>query len=115
MVTPIIIAVTCEVPQAIPAAMREASLAISATRWQTVKAAVLPAALPGVAAAVVLGFSRAFGETMAVLTHILRQARRLADHVHFMYMGELVEAGPAAKVVENPQAELTRACIGGEL
>lgn len=75
MVTPIIIAVTIEVLQAIPAAMREASLAIGATRWQTVKAAVLPAAFPGVAAAVVLGFSRAFGETMAVLMVVGNVAR----------------------------------------
>ncbi len=67
MVTPVIIAVTYEVLQAVPVGLREASLAIGATRWQTVKHAVLPKALPGVIAAVVLGFSRAFGETMAVL------------------------------------------------
>jgi phosphate transport system permease protein len=67
MVAPVIIAVVYEVLQSIPLGLREASLAVGATRWQTVKHAVLPCALPGVIAAVVLGFSRAFGETMAVL------------------------------------------------
>ena len=42
-------------------------MALGATHWQTTKHIVLRKALPGVAAAVVLGFSRAFGETMAVM------------------------------------------------
>jgi phosphate transport system permease protein len=67
MVVPVIVAVSYEVMQAVPDGLREASLAIGATKWQTVKHAVLPQALPGIIAAVVLGFSRAFGETMAVL------------------------------------------------
>jgi phosphate transport system permease protein len=67
MVVPVIIAVSYEVMQTVPDGLREASLAIGATRWQTVKHAVLPKALPGIMAGVVLGFSRAFGETMAVL------------------------------------------------
>ena len=52
--------------------------------------------------------------TVVLVTHILRQARRLADHVLFMYMGELVEAGPAEKVLKHPEAALTRAYLGGE-
>ncbi len=67
MVFPIIIAVAEEVIRAAPQGLREASLALGATRWQTVKRVVLRQTLPGVTAAVVLGFSRAFGETMAVL------------------------------------------------
>jgi phosphate transport system permease protein len=67
MVTPVIIPVADEVMRAVPDGLREASLAIGATKWQTIKHAVLPRALPGLIAAVVLGFSRAFGETMAVL------------------------------------------------
>jgi phosphate transport system permease protein len=67
MVFPIIIAVTQDVIQAVPHGLREASLALGATRWQMVKGVVLRRAWPGVMAAVVLGFSRAFGETMAVL------------------------------------------------
>jgi phosphate transport system permease protein len=67
MVFPIIIAVAEDVIRAVPHGLREASLAVGATRWQTVKLVVLRRAWPGVMAAVVLGFSRAFGETMAVL------------------------------------------------
>ena len=67
MIVPIIIAVGEEVIRAVPQGLREASLALGATRWQTIRNVVLRRAWPGVAAAVVLGLSRAFGETMAVL------------------------------------------------
>jgi len=67
MVIPFIVAVADEVLHGIPAALREASLSLGATRWETVKHVLVRAALPGLVAAVVLGFSRAFGETMAVL------------------------------------------------
>jgi phosphate transport system permease protein len=67
MVFPIIIAVAEDVVRAVPQGLREASLALGATRWQTIKRVVLRKAWPGIVAAVVLGFSRAFGETMAVL------------------------------------------------
>jgi len=67
MIFPIIIAVADEVIRAVPQGLREASLALGATRWQTVKLVVLRRAWPGVIAAIVLGLSRAFGETMAVL------------------------------------------------
>jgi phosphate transport system permease protein len=67
MVFPIIIAVAQDVIRAVPQGLREASLALGATRWQTVRTVVLRRAWAGVMAAVVLGFSRAFGETMAVL------------------------------------------------
>jgi phosphate transport system permease protein len=67
MVMPFIIAVTYEVMRAVPAGLREASLAVGATRWQTVKYALIPQTLPGIIAGVVLGASRALGETMAVM------------------------------------------------
>jgi phosphate transport system permease protein len=67
MIFPIIFAVAEEVIRAVPSGLREASLALGATRWQTVKRVVLRRAWPGVIAAVVLGLARAFGETMAVL------------------------------------------------
>jgi len=67
MVFPIIIAVADEVISAVPQGLKEASLALGATRWQTIRLVVMRKAWPGVLAAVVLGLSRAFGETMAVL------------------------------------------------
>ncbi len=53
--------------------------------------------------------------TIVLVTHILRQARRLADYVLFMYMGELIEHGPASQVFRNPQHKKTRAYLEGEL
>ena len=67
MIFPVIIHVSLEILRAVPHEVREASLALGATRWQTIKHVVMRKALPGVAAAIVLGISRAFGETMAVL------------------------------------------------
>jgi phosphate transport system permease protein len=67
MVFPVIISVTEEIIRAVPDGLREAALALGATRWQMVKGVVLRRSLPGVIAAIVLGFSRAFGETMAVM------------------------------------------------
>jgi len=67
MVFPIIISVMEEVLCSVPDGLREATLALGVTRWIMVRKVVLRRALPGVIAAVVLGFSRAFGETMAVL------------------------------------------------
>jgi phosphate transport system ATP-binding protein len=51
--------------------------------------------------------------TIVVVTHILRQARRLADYVIFLYLGELIEHGPAEKIFENPEKSMTREYIKG--
>lgn len=67
MISPLIISISIEVLHAVPEGLRQASLAVGATRWQTVKSVVLPRALPGIIAAVVMGLSRAFGETLAVM------------------------------------------------
>ena len=67
MVFPLIIYVSVEVFNSVPYEVREASLALGATKWQTVKHVIMRKAMPGVIAAIVLGLSRAFGETMAVL------------------------------------------------
>lgn len=53
--------------------------------------------------------------TVVVVTHILRQARRVADYLAFLYLGELVEHGPAAEVFANPQDPRTRAYLTGEI
>lgn len=66
-VIPIIYTVAEDALTAVPGYLSEASLALGATRWQTALFVTLPAATPGVFAAIVLGFGRAFGETMIVL------------------------------------------------
>lgn len=67
MVIPVMTSIAEEVFRTVPREVKEASLAVGATRWQTVKHVVMRSSLLGVAAAIILGFSRAFGETMAVL------------------------------------------------
>jgi phosphate transport system ATP-binding protein len=53
--------------------------------------------------------------TVIVVTHILRQARRIADYVAFLYLGELVEHGPAERVFTEPQDPRTKAYMTGEI
>jgi len=47
------------------------------------------------------------------VTHTLRQAKRLADYVIYMYMGEVVESGPAKEVFNNPQHKRTKQYLEG--
>lgn len=51
--------------------------------------------------------------TIVIVTHILRQARRMADHVVFLYLGEMIEQGPAWDFFNNPKHPLTREYIKG--
>ena len=53
--------------------------------------------------------------SIVVVTHILRQARRIADYVIFLYLGELVEHGPAGQIFTSPRDERTKAYISGEI
>jgi len=66
MITPIISAICREVFRTVPADERESALALGATRWEMIRLAVLPRSRQGVVAAVMLGFGRAVGETIAV-------------------------------------------------
>lgn len=51
--------------------------------------------------------------TIVIVTHILRQAKRLADYIIFMYMGELIEQGPVDKIMNFPEKELTKEYMKG--
>jgi len=53
--------------------------------------------------------------TVVVVTHILRQARRVADYLAFLYLGELVEHGPASEIFAHPRDPRTRAYLTGEI
>jgi phosphate transport system permease protein len=66
MILPTISSVSREVLKAVPNPLREGALALGATRWETVRYAVLPPAASGITGAIVLGLGRALGETMAV-------------------------------------------------
>ncbi len=64
---PIIVTISEDALRAVPKELKNASLALGATKWQTIFYTVIPSAISGIAAAVILGFGRALGETMVVL------------------------------------------------
>jgi len=66
MILPTVTTMTVDALKAVPRHYREASLALGATRWQTIYKVVLRAAIPGILTAVVFGMARAFGEALAI-------------------------------------------------
>lgn len=67
MILPTIVGVSIDAIRAVPKSYKQGSLALGATRWQTVWRVILPAARSGILAGVILGMGRAVGETMAVI------------------------------------------------
>jgi len=67
MILPTIVSISTDAITAVPNSYREGSLALGATRWQTVHMVVLKAARSGIVASIILGMGRAIGETMAVI------------------------------------------------
>jgi phosphate transport system permease protein len=67
MILPTVISISIDALTAVPDLYRDGSLALGATRWQTVSRVVLPAASSGIITAIILGMGRAIGETMAVI------------------------------------------------
>jgi phosphate ABC transporter permease protein PstC len=67
MILPTIVGISIDALKAVPRSYREASFALGATQWQTIRRVVLPAARSGLIVAVILGVGRAVGETMAVI------------------------------------------------
>ena len=68
LVMPIVIMSAREALRAIPSSIREASYALGATKWQTIKHQVIPAAMPGIMTGIILAMSRAVGETAPLIT-----------------------------------------------
>lgn len=99
MVFPVIINVTMEVFKSVPYEMRLAALSMGATRWQMIKSVVLRKGLPGIIAACVLGLSRAFGETMAVLMLVGGSRPRVPE-------GLLDSAYPLPALIANNYGEM---------
>jgi phosphate transport system permease protein len=67
LVLPLVIIAAREAIRAVPDSIRQGSLALGATRWQTIRAQVLPASIPGIATGVILAVSRALGEAAPLL------------------------------------------------
>ncbi len=89
MIIPYVSSLSDDVINAVPQALRDGSLGLGATRSETIKSVVIPAALPGIVGALLLGVSRAVGETMIVV----------------------MAAGLAAKLTANPLDNVTTVTV----
>jgi phosphate transport system permease protein len=67
LVLPVVILASREAIRAVPSSIREGSLALGATKWQTIRRQVLPASIPGIATGIILALSRAIGETAPLI------------------------------------------------
>jgi len=103
MALPTIISIAEDAIDAVPRGYRDGSLALGATRWQTIYRVVLPAARSGIVTAVMLGIGRAVGETMAVMmvtgnaAHVPRGADMLFQPVRTMTATIAAEMGEVAR------------------
>jgi phosphate transport system permease protein len=80
MMIPIMVSISEDAMNSVPGSLREASLALGATKWETIKGVVIPASLSGIVAAIILAFGRAIGETMTVLM-ATGSARQLTTNI----------------------------------
>ncbi len=107
-VIPIIYTISDDALRTVPSSLREAALALGATEWQAAYKVMLPAATPGIFAAVLLGFGRAVGETMIVLMaagnaqtvgwNFFASVRTFASTIG-AEMGEVVHGSPHYQVL----------------
>lgn len=106
-VIPLVFSIAEDALTSVPQSYVQAALAVGASRWQAARDIVLPAAIPGVFAAVVLGFGRAIGETMIVLIvcsapvmswNLFDSARSITTTIA-AEMGELVAGSPHYQIL----------------
>jgi phosphate transport system permease protein len=109
MITPIIAAVSREVFRTVPADERESALALGATRWEMIRLAVLPRSRQGVLAAVILGFGRAVGETIAVAYLIGGIANQITPHL--FQQGSTIAATIALQFNEAASVPLFKSAL----
>jgi phosphate ABC transporter permease protein PstC len=99
MILPTIISISIDSLEAVPRSYREGSIALGATRWQTTRMVMFPAAKSGIIASIILGMGRAIGETMAVIMIAGNAAtipRSLLDPVRTLTSNIALEMGYAA-------------------
>lgn len=109
MVTPIISAVCREVFRTVPADERESALALGATRWEMIRLAVFPRSRSGIVAAVMLGFGRAVGETIAVAYLIGGFPNKITPHL--FQQGSTIAANIALQFNEASSQPLFKAAL----
>lgn len=96
MVLPTIVRTSEEAVKTVPVSYREGSLALGATRWQTIVKVVLPSSIPGIITGIILSIGRAIGETAAVIltvgsslrlpTSVMQPGRTMAVHLYILTM-----------------------------
>lgn len=99
MILPTIISISIDSLQAVPRTYREGSIALGATRWQTTRMVMLPAARSGIIASIILGMGRAVGETMAVIMiagNAISIPRSILDPVRTLTSNIALELGYAS-------------------
>jgi phosphate transport system permease protein len=111
MITPIISAISREVFRTVPSEEREAALALGATRWEMIRLAVLKRSTSGVVAAVMLGFGRAVGETIAVAYLIGGVPNKITPHL--FQQGSTIAANIALQFNEAASLPLFKAALIG--
>jgi phosphate transport system permease protein len=107
MAAPIMTTIAEDALKAVPDTYREAAEAMGAARWQVIFKVVLPAAKPGLLAAVLLGVGRGFGETMAVLMasgHSINIPTSIFDSVRALTATIAAELGETAHGSDHYQA-----------
>lgn len=98
MILPIIISVSEDALRSIPHEYKEASLALGATHWQTIKNVIFPAAIPGIITSVILGMGRAVGETLAIIMvagNVVQIPNSIFDPVRALTSNIAIEMGYA--------------------
>jgi phosphate transport system permease protein len=96
MILPTIVSISFDSIKAVPSTYRDGSLALGATRWQTILMVVLPASRSGIIAGIILGMGRAIGETMAVIMiagNALRIPHSITDPVRTITSTIALELG----------------------
>jgi phosphate transport system permease protein len=111
MITPIISAISREVFRTVPADERESALALGATRWEMIRLAVLPRSQQGMVAAVMLGFGRAVGETIAVAYLIGGVPNKITAHL--FQQGSSIAANIALQFNEAASQPLFKSALIG--
>ncbi|RLF50930.1 MAG: phosphate ABC transporter permease [Thermoplasmata archaeon] len=112
MALPTIASVAEDAINAVPREFKEGSLALGATKWQTIRNVVLPSAMSGITAAIILGMGRAIGETMAVMMVIGNSAQMPSFSKPFMPLKTLTSA-IAVEMGEAPYASMWQHSLYG--
>lgn len=104
MILPIIVSVSEDALRSIPGEYKEASLALGASHWQTIKNVIFPAAIPGVITSIILGMGRAIGETLAIIMvagNVVQIPGSIFDPVRALTSNIAIEMGYATGIHYN--------------